>query len=196
MLSSTILLLSNHVTDVEKYPVHSGGGTFTGEQMLSTELQNFAAFKSYCILKLGKLVRFLIKKDTKVEFSDVLGIFELLLHLKSNLAEIWNIASTHKGKKSGAFFFEKYCQLLILCQFCTKKSQKMKNFGDFQAFFSCEIGIKSKFDNIFEKNYSRFLAYMCRCSVLNFTERAQNDFLYIFIIGKLLFQIKIPIMHI
>ena len=34
----------------------------TGEQMLFTELQNFAAFKSYRILKFGKLVGFLIKK--------------------------------------------------------------------------------------------------------------------------------------
>ena len=78
----------------------------TGKHMLFTELQNFTAFKSYCILKFGKLVGFLIKKDTKIEFSDVLRIFELLLHLKSNLAEIWNIASTHKGKKSGAFFLK------------------------------------------------------------------------------------------
>ena len=78
----------------------------TGEQMLFTELQNFAAFKSYRILKFGKLVGFLIKKDAKIEFSDVLCIFELLLHLQSNLAEIWNIASTHKGKKSGAFFLK------------------------------------------------------------------------------------------
>ena len=88
----------------------------TGEHMLFTERQNFAAFKSYRILKFGKLVGFLIKKDTKIEFSDVLRIFELLLHLQYNLAEIWNIASTHKGKKSGVFFF-KYWQLLILCQF-------------------------------------------------------------------------------
>ena len=73
--------------------------------MLFTELQNFAAFKSYRILKLGKLVGFLIKKESKIEFSDVLHIFELLLHLEFNLAEIGNIASTHKGKKSGAFFF-------------------------------------------------------------------------------------------
>ena len=67
----------------------------TGEQMLFTELQTFAAFKSYRILNFGKLVGFLIKKKTKIEFSDVLRIFELLLHLKSNLAEIWNIASRH-----------------------------------------------------------------------------------------------------
>ena len=56
--------------------------------MLFTEIQNFAAFQSYRFLKLGKLVEFLIKKDTKIEFSDVLGIFGLLLHLESNLAEI------------------------------------------------------------------------------------------------------------
>ena len=78
----------------------------TGEHMLFTQLQNFSAFTSYRILKLGKLVGFLIKKHTKIEFSDVLRIFELLLHLESNLAEIWNIASTHKGKKSGAFFLK------------------------------------------------------------------------------------------
>ena len=78
----------------------------TGEQMLFTELRNFAVFKSYHILKFRKLVGFLIKKDTKIEFLDVLRIFELLLHLQSNLAEIWNIASTHKGKKSGAFFLK------------------------------------------------------------------------------------------
>ena len=77
----------------------------TGEHMLFTELQNFAAFKNYRSLKLGKLVGFLIKKDTKIEFFDVLRIFELLLHFGSNLSEIWNIASIHKGKKSGAFFF-------------------------------------------------------------------------------------------
>ena len=58
------------------------------EQMLFTERQNYAAFKSYRILKFGKLVGFLIKKDVKIEFSDVLRIFELLLHLQSNLAEI------------------------------------------------------------------------------------------------------------
>ena len=42
-----------------------------GEQMLFTELQNFAAFKSYRILKFGKLVESLVKKDAKIEFSDV-----------------------------------------------------------------------------------------------------------------------------
>ena len=60
----------------------------TGEQMLFTELQNFAAFKNYRILKFGKLVGFLIKKDGKIEFLDVLRIFELLLHLESYVAEI------------------------------------------------------------------------------------------------------------
>ena len=74
--------------------------------MLFTELQNFAAFKSYCILKFGNLVGFLIKKDAKIEFSDVLRIFELVFQLESNLAEICNIASIHKGKKSGAFFLK------------------------------------------------------------------------------------------
>ena len=54
--------------------------------MLFTELQNFAEFKSYRILKFGKLVGFLIKKDAEIEFSDVLHIFELPLHLESNLA--------------------------------------------------------------------------------------------------------------
>ena len=63
-----------------------------------TELQNSTAFKSYSILKFEKLVGFLIKKDMKIEFSDVLRIFELLLCLESNLAEIWNIAFAHKDK--------------------------------------------------------------------------------------------------
>ena len=76
----------------------------TGEQMLFTEFQNFAAFKSYFILKFGNLVGFLMKKVAKIEFSDILRIFELLLHLEIILAEICNIASTHKGKKSEAFF--------------------------------------------------------------------------------------------
>ena len=78
----------------------------TGEQMLFTELQHFAAFKSYRNLRFGKLVGSLIKKDAKIEFLDVLRIFELLLDLESNLAEIWKIASTHKSKKSGAFFLK------------------------------------------------------------------------------------------
>ena len=65
--------------------------------MVFTELQNFAAFKSYCMLKCGNLVGFLVKKDAKIEFSDVLHIFELLLHLESNLAESWDIASTING---------------------------------------------------------------------------------------------------
>ena len=70
----------------------------TGEQVLFTELQNSAVFKSYHILKFGKSVGFLIKKYAKIEFSDVLRIFELLLQLQSNLAEIWSIASPHEGK--------------------------------------------------------------------------------------------------
>ena len=60
----------------------------TGEQILFTELQNFAALKSYRMLKFGKLVGFLIKKDAKIEFSDVLRIFELLLHLEFNFSKI------------------------------------------------------------------------------------------------------------
>ena len=69
----------------------------TGEHMLFTQLQNFSAFKSYRILKLGKLViRISYKKRTpKLNLSDVLRIFELLLHFESNLAEIRNIVSTH-----------------------------------------------------------------------------------------------------
>ena len=93
----------------------------TRGHVLFTEFQNVAAFKIYRILNFRKLVGFLIKKDVKIEFSNVLRIYELLLHLKSTLAEIWNIASRHRGKKSGAFF-EEYCQLLILCQFCATKS--------------------------------------------------------------------------
>ena len=55
----------------------------TGEQMLFTEFQNFATFRSYCILKFGNLVGFLMKKDVKIEFSNVLSIFEQFLESKS-----------------------------------------------------------------------------------------------------------------
>ena len=82
----------------------------TGEQILFTELQNFAVFKSYCILKFGNLVGFLLKKGAEIEFLDVLCIFELLSHLKFNLAEIWSIASR---QKIWSIFFEKYRQLLM-----------------------------------------------------------------------------------
>ena len=51
--------------------------------MLITELQNFAAFKSYRILRFRKLVGSLIERDAKIEFLDVLRIFELLFHLES-----------------------------------------------------------------------------------------------------------------
>ena len=51
-----------------------------GKQMLFTELQNSAAFKSYRNSKFGNLVGFLTKKDGKFE--------------------IWNITYTHEGKKS------------------------------------------------------------------------------------------------
>ena len=78
----------------------------TGEQIHFTELQNFASFNSYCILKFGNLAGSPIKKDAKIEFLNVLRFFKLLLHLESNLAEIWNIASIYKGKKSGAFFLK------------------------------------------------------------------------------------------
>ena len=102
----------------------------TGEQMLFTELQNFAASKSYRILKFGKLVGSLIKMDAKIEFSDVLRIFELLLHLQSNLAEIWNIAFTDKGKKSDAFFF----LMLSTFDFISILQEKILENCDFLCF--------------------------------------------------------------
>ena len=95
-----------------------------GKHVLFTELQYSAAFRSYRILKFGKLVGFLIKKDAKIEFSDVLRIFELLLHLESNLAEIWNIASTNKGKKSGAFFLKNIVNVLFYANFTQKNLGK------------------------------------------------------------------------
>ena len=52
----------------------------TGESMLFTELQNYATFKSYRIMKFGNLVGFLIKNDGKFEFSDNSRFSELLLH--------------------------------------------------------------------------------------------------------------------
>ena len=54
--------------------------------------------------KVAKLVGFLIKKDVKIEFSDVLRTFELLMHLQSNLAEFWNIALYIKAKNLEHFF--------------------------------------------------------------------------------------------
>ena len=75
--------------------------------MFVTELTNFGEFKSYCMLKFGKLIGFLIKKDSEIEFLDALHIFELLLQLESNLAEILNVAFIHRDKKSGAFLFQK-----------------------------------------------------------------------------------------
>ena len=107
----------------------------TEEQILFTELQNFVAFKSYWILKFWNLVGFLTKKDAKIEFLDVLLIFELLLHLESNLAEIWNIASTHKGKKSGAFFFKNIVNFWFYANFTQKNSEKSTKFIIFQDFF-------------------------------------------------------------
>ena len=50
----------------------------TGKQMVFTELQNFAVFKSYRILKFGNLVEFLKRKDERFKFLDILHIFELL----------------------------------------------------------------------------------------------------------------------
>ena len=44
----------------------------TGKKMLFTEVQNFAAFKSYRISKVINLVGFLIKKDGKLEFWIIL----------------------------------------------------------------------------------------------------------------------------
>ena len=56
----------------------------TWEQMLFIVLQNFALFKSYSILKFGKLLGFLTKKDAEIELRN----FELLVHFEFNLAEI------------------------------------------------------------------------------------------------------------
>ena len=53
----------------------------TGEHMLITELQNFAAFKSFCILKFEKLVGFLMKKDAKIEFYRCFTYFWTMLWL-------------------------------------------------------------------------------------------------------------------
>ena len=123
--------------------------------MLFTELHNFAAFKNYCILKFGNLVGFLIKKDAEIEFSDVLRIFELLLHLESNLAEMWKIASIHKGKKSGAVFW-KILSTFDFMPILHEKISKNDKFWWFSGNFSCKIGLKSKVDNIFQRNASNF----------------------------------------
>ena len=60
----------------------------TGKQMLFTELQNSAAFKSYRILKFGNLVGFLIKKDRKFEFWIISRKMHQLEQFLSDLAKI------------------------------------------------------------------------------------------------------------
>ena len=74
------------------------------------------------------------KKNAKIEFSDVLRTFELLLHLESNLTEIWNIASIHKGNKSGAFF-SKILSTFDFMPILHKKMLENNNFLIFRHFF-------------------------------------------------------------
>ena len=59
-----------------------------GKQMLFTELQNSAAFKSYRISKFGNLVGFLIKKDGKFEFWIISRKMHQLEQFLSDLAKI------------------------------------------------------------------------------------------------------------
>ena len=59
-----------------------------GKQMLFTELQNSAAFKSYRISKFGNLVGFLIKKDRRFEFWIISRKMHQLEQFLSNLAKI------------------------------------------------------------------------------------------------------------
>ena len=70
----------------------------TGEQMLSTERQNFGRVQKLSHFGVRKISRISYKKDTKIEFSDVLRIFELILHLESNLAEILKIPFAPRAK--------------------------------------------------------------------------------------------------
>ena len=70
--------------------------------MLFTKLVNSTAF--HILIKVRNSVGYLIKKDKRFEFSDILCIFELLLHFVANFTEIWNRVSTYIGKKSIAFF--------------------------------------------------------------------------------------------
>ena len=65
----------------------------TGKQMLFTELQNSAAFKSYCILKFAILAGSLIKKCGKFEFSGISGKLELVCQSLLNQAEIFTSPS-------------------------------------------------------------------------------------------------------
>ena len=64
-------------------------------------------------------------KDAEIEFLDVLGTFELFLHLESNLAEIWNIAPTHKGKKSGAFILKNIINFWFYANFVWKNLERL-----------------------------------------------------------------------
>ena len=86
----------------------------------------------------------------KIEFLDVLRIFELILHLQSKLTEIWNIASIHKCKKSKAFFLN-IVNFWFYANFTQKNVTKTQKLA-FSKIFSCKIGIKSKVYDIFQKN--------------------------------------------
>ena len=96
-----------------------------------------------CILKFGNLIGFLIKKDAKIEYSNVLRIFELVLQLESNLAEICNIASIHKGKNLEHFFWK----ILSTFDFRPILHEKILENDDFLVFFQhsgVEIVVENK----------------------------------------------------
>ena len=60
----------------------------TGKQLLFTELQNSAVFKSYRISKFANLVGFFIKKDRKFEFWIISRKMHQLEQFLSDLAKI------------------------------------------------------------------------------------------------------------
>ena len=123
----------------------------TGKSMLFIELQNSAAFKSYSTLKFGRVS---YKKGWIIWIFRYFTFFELLLHLSTILLKF----GTHicRQKIQGSFF-QKYHQLLMLYQLCTKqKTQKIILFH----YFLCKFSKKSKIDNIFEKILWFFCLYM------------------------------------
>ena len=121
------------------------------EQIVLTELQNFAVFKSYRILKFGKLVGSLIKRTQKLNFQ-MFYVFLNYFCICNPIQLKFGTQVLHIKAKNLEYFFEKYCQLLILCQFYTKKMPQKHKKLSFSKIFSCKIDIISKFTMFLKKD--------------------------------------------
>ena len=72
--------------------------------------------------------------------------------------------------KNLEYCFEKMFSTFDVMPILHGKSAENPWKSSFFTISLCKFSIKSKMDNIFEKQYSRFFAYMCRCSVPNFSK--------------------------